>query len=303
MTPRAARSASVRSSSPSRSLSSAAVSAPSSGGGRPYSMRRPAESHRIAHARHLPRRRVRQLEAQPAMPDLRLVEHLGQVVDRAAGHLCRGECGQPLGRRPQPQQRLDRGHQHRAMRDPLRRSSRSVRRPRGRPRPRQRRSARTGRRCRPRASGGHRRWRTPGTGRCSGGPCPGGSAAGRSPGSSWPGSRARPPGCRAATGRCTGPARTVRAPAALPGCRRRHTCRTSGRRPRRPPSAARRPACRRARPSGSSGRPCPGSSRRSRAWLRPGRPARRPRSRGRSGADSACRSRRSPARSGRARRP
>ena len=166
-----------------------------------------------------------QIDRHAAFADLRIGEHIGEVVDRAARHLGGLERRQPFGARPQLQPRRQQRHedgpvahaagiagealvvgQLGAARDGAE-------------------AARIARRCRRRGSGGRRRLRTPGTGRCSGGRCRRVAVRRRWRDSRRRGWRASRPGCRAAPCRSPGLGRCGRGGAARPGSPSPRTCR------------------------------------------------------------------------------
>ncbi len=79
--------------------------------------RRPGQAHGRGDHRHLPGERMRHLDAEAAGPDVRVLEHLREVVDRAAGHARRLERANPVPRWPAGEERLEDGDERRAVLD------------------------------------------------------------------------------------------------------------------------------------------------------------------------------------------
>ena len=79
--------------------------------------RRPGEAHGRGHHRHPPGERMRHLDAEAAGPDVRILEHLREVVDGAAGHARLLERADPVPRGPVGEERLEDGDERRAVLD------------------------------------------------------------------------------------------------------------------------------------------------------------------------------------------
>ena len=83
---------------PSSPPSTSSVCSPSTGGAAAVFERRAREAHRARHHRQLARGGMVELDAHAARLDLRFLEHLRDIVDRAVRHARRLEQLQPLAR-------------------------------------------------------------------------------------------------------------------------------------------------------------------------------------------------------------